>query len=104
MYLNMKNYENIYNCLRVIQQNKNRKLKSANCWQQTSLKEHHTVFSYIAVLNTPKLNSHLKAIHNDPECPLLLHHLNNVYKKFGTKNAMPKSMEYFLHFLKIMKL
>ena len=39
MYSNMKNYENIYNCLRVIQPNKNRKLNSANCWQQTSLIE-----------------------------------------------------------------
>ena len=38
MYSNMKCYENICNCLRVIQQDKNRKLKSANCWQQTSLK------------------------------------------------------------------
>ena len=37
MYSNMKNYEHIYNSLRVTQQNKNRKLKSANCWQQTSL-------------------------------------------------------------------
>ena len=37
MYSNMKYYENICNCLRVIQQNINRKLKSANCWQQTSL-------------------------------------------------------------------
>ena len=37
MYSNMKYYENICNCLRVIQQEKNRKLKSYNCWQQTSL-------------------------------------------------------------------
>ena len=40
MYSNMKYYENICNCLRVIQQDINRKLKSANCWQQTSLKEY----------------------------------------------------------------
>ena len=38
MYSNMKYYENICNCLRVIQQDINRKLKSANCWQRTSLK------------------------------------------------------------------
>ena len=37
LYSNMKYYENIYNCLRVIQQSKNRKLKNDNCWQQTSL-------------------------------------------------------------------
>ena len=37
MYSNMKYYENICNCLRVIQQYINRKLKSANCWQRTSL-------------------------------------------------------------------
>ena len=37
MYSNMKYYENICNCLRVIQQDINRKLKSANCWQRTSL-------------------------------------------------------------------
>ena len=37
MYSNIKYYENICNCLRVIQQDINRKLKSANCWQQTSL-------------------------------------------------------------------
>ena len=30
MYANMKNYENIYNCLRVIQQNKNRQLLAAD--------------------------------------------------------------------------
>ena len=40
MYLNMKYYENICNCLRVIQQYINRKLKSANCWQRTSLIEY----------------------------------------------------------------
>ena len=34
----MKYYENICNCLRVIQQDKNRKLNSDNCWQRTSLK------------------------------------------------------------------
>ena len=39
MYSNMKYYENICNCLRVIQQDINRKLKSANCWQRTSLKQ-----------------------------------------------------------------
>ena len=41
MYSNMKYYENICNsyCLRVIQQDINRKLKSANCWQRTSLKK-----------------------------------------------------------------
>ena len=47
MYSNMKNYENICNCLRVIQQYINRKLKSANCWQRTSLKhvtEHQVPF------------------------------------------------------------
>ena len=38
MYSNMMTYENIYNCLRAIQQNKNMKLKSLNCWQQTSLR------------------------------------------------------------------
>ena len=37
MYSNMKYYETICNCLRVIQQYINRKLKSANCWQRTSL-------------------------------------------------------------------
>ena len=37
MYSNMKYYKNICNCLRVIQQYINRKLKSANCWQRTSL-------------------------------------------------------------------
>ena len=40
MYLNMKYYENICNCLRVIQQDINRKLKSANCWQRTSLTDY----------------------------------------------------------------
>ena len=39
MYSNMKYYENICNCLRVIQQDINRKLKSANCWQRTSLND-----------------------------------------------------------------
>ena len=34
------------------------------------LKERHTFFPFIAVLITPKFNSHLKAIQNDPECPL----------------------------------
>ena len=48
MYSNMKYYENICNCFRVIQQDINRKLKSANCWQQTSLnmiwKVHYRIF------------------------------------------------------------
>ena len=47
MYLNIKNYENIYNCLRVIQQIKIRKSKSANCWQQTSLNENWFTFRVI---------------------------------------------------------
>ena len=38
MYSNTKYHENICNCLRVIQ-DINRKLKSANCWQQTSLNQ-----------------------------------------------------------------
>ena len=41
MYSNMKFYENICNCFRVIQQDINRKLKSANCWQRTSLNNTH---------------------------------------------------------------
>ena len=40
----MKYYENICNCLRVIQQDINRKFKSANCWQQTSLNDFVIVF------------------------------------------------------------
>ena len=46
MYSNMKYYENICNCLRVIQQNINRKLKSANCWQRTSLSRVVRLFAY----------------------------------------------------------
>ena len=53
MYSNMKNYENICNCLRVIQQDINRKLKSANCWQRTSLRE-YTVY-FILVIQTTAL-------------------------------------------------
>ena len=49
MYSNMKYYENICNCLRVIQQNINRKLKSANCWQQTSLSNVGT-FSWVELV------------------------------------------------------
>ena len=50
------------------------------------------IFPYIAVLNTPKFNPHLKAIHNDPEYPLLLHNLNKClevtnYKKLDTGNG-----------------
>ena len=47
----------------------------------------------------------LKAIHNDQEYSLLFYHLNNVtdFKKFDTGFVLPKSMEHFLHFLKIMK-
>ena len=53
MYSNMKYYENICNCLRVIQQNINRKLKSANCWQRTSL----NVTYYANVLDANVLKS-----------------------------------------------
>ena len=50
MYSNMKCYENICNCLRVIQQNINRKLKSANCWQQTSLNDNSwDIFRYFSI-------------------------------------------------------
>ena len=60
MYSNMKYYENICNCLRVIQQDINRKLKSANCWQRTSLSMKETenlIFSgvrliFISFMNT----------------------------------------------------
>ena len=37
MYSNMKEIRNTCNCLRVIQQDKNRKLKNQNCNQRTSL-------------------------------------------------------------------
>ena len=49
MYSNMKYYENICNCLRVIQQDINRKLKSANCWQRTSL-THISLASFLWVI------------------------------------------------------
>ena len=55
------------------------------------LKEHRTIFSYIEVLNTPSLLLHLKAINNDPECPLLLHHLINSSKSLNTRNLIQKS-------------
>ena len=56
MYSNMKYYENICNCLRVIQQDINRKLKSANCWQQTSLilKFQVNFWSWAGWLESPK--------------------------------------------------
>ena len=59
------------------------------------------------MLNAPKFNSHLKAIHNDPECSVVsfeqcLEVSDN--KKIDTGNVLPKSMEHFLHLLKIMKL
>ena len=56
------------------------------------------------MLNTFKFNTHLKAIHNDPECPLLLFHLNNDFKKFDTRNVLPYALEHVLRCLKIMKL
>ena len=61
-------------------------------------------FPYITVLNTGTFNPHLKAIHNDPECPLLLYYLNNVskitdFKKFDKGNVFPKSMKHFFAFL-----
>ena len=55
------------------------------------LKEHRTSFSYIAVLNTPSLLPHSKAINYDPECPLPLHHLNNSSKSLTTRNLIQKS-------------
>ena len=50
------------------------------------LKERRTIFPYIAALNTPKFKPHLKAIQNDPKCPLLLHHLTNASKVLTTRN------------------
>ena len=52
----------------------------------TDLKEHRTIFSYIAVLNTPKFT--LKTINNDPECPLLLYNLNNASKSLTSRNLI----------------
>ena len=56
MYSNMKYYQNICNCLRVIQQDINRKLKSANCWQRTSLKGNFGVKVKILVFH-PKIRA-----------------------------------------------
>ena len=50
MYSNMKYYENVCDCLRVIQQSKNRKLKNENCWQQTSLSLH--LFNFFVLIFT----------------------------------------------------
>ena len=47
-------------------------------------------FPYIAVLNTRKFSPHIKAIQNDPECPLLLHHLNNASKSLTTRILIPR--------------
>ena len=47
MYSNLKNYENIYNCLRVIQQNKNRKLFSDNYLVADVLKSTTLLFLFI---------------------------------------------------------
>ena len=52
MYSNMKNFENIYNGLRIIQQNKNKKLKNDNCKQRTSLKLYSSNFDQILLLTT----------------------------------------------------
>ena len=57
------------------------------------LKEHSTIFPYIAVLNIACFNPHLKAIDRDPECPLILHYSNNAYNKFDTESVLPKSMD-----------
>ena len=50
------------------------------------------------MLNIPKFNPHLKAIHNDQECLLLLHHLNIAIQEMSCP-----SQGNILHFLKIMK-
>ena len=55
MYSNMKYYKNICNCLRVIQQDINRKLKSANCWQRTSLNDKDDALKFHAALNKNKI-------------------------------------------------
>ena len=57
MYSNMKYYENICNCLRAIQQNINRKLKSANCWQRTSLMPNVAYMCYMTMSATFDLNT-----------------------------------------------
>ena len=61
MYSNMKYYENICNCLRVIQHDINRKLKSANCWQRTSLSNKHVDgdFTLWLLIFQGKLDKHV---------------------------------------------
>ena len=56
MYSNMKYYENICNCLRVIQQDINRKLNSANCWQRTSLKHPKIHLKTILLKRLPEMD------------------------------------------------
>ena len=51
------------------------------------LKEHCTIVPFIAVLNIPCVSPNLKAIHNDPECPLVLRHLNNASKSLTTRHC-----------------
>ena len=67
------------------------------------LKEHLTIFPYNTMLNTSMLNPHLKAIHNDQECPLLLGPLNNVSKSLTTRHLIhemscPSAWNMFLYF------
>ena len=45
MYSNVKYYENTCSCLRVIQQDKNKKLKNSNCWLRTSL-SYYIIFHF----------------------------------------------------------
>ena len=86
MYSNMKYYEDICNCLRVIQQDINRKLKSANCWQRTSLNSQvHTfknIHSTFYVFNSYDVIFHATSDTNDVITVDVtqLHHFKTVIK------------------------
>ena len=108
MYSNMKYYENICNCLRVIQQDINRKLKSANCWQQTSLRKLHRSKIFVVVSQRHREYRSTIAVASWPNnkvirprsgytsatlCAILLRSVRSRYN-LATTNAFPRRLCY----------
>ena len=52
------------------------------------LKEHLILFSKQKSVEHSKFDTHLKANHKDPECPVLLHHLNSASKSLTMRHLI----------------
>ena len=109
MYSNMKYYENICTCLRVIQLSKNRKLKDDNCWQRTSLTEHDINPAHNKIVKIPTIAGkrtgfsilNLLNIEIIPGISISMSRINIIFSKGGHEKSFVTAGSCLTYLIKV---